>query len=120
MIEPVSQRTYERIRELTRTDTVAGVEVEWCPCRVLPETVLNLKALMHEVERLWVETLGEQEYRALVDRPEGADFFTGRVRLVQVQAGRPEMVAVWLPVPPDYPGRTKVQLIDTIEPFRLP
>lgn len=119
MIEPVSQRTYDRIRELTRTDTIAGVALEWCPCRLLPETVLNLKSLIEEIERLWVETLGEETFARLSSSPEGRDFFTGRVRMVEVQEGRPEMVAVWLPVPPDFPGRMKVQLVDGVEPFRL-
>ncbi len=120
MIEPVSQKTYERIRELTRIDVVAGARIRWCPCRTLPETVLNLKTLMREIEGLWIATLGEEVYRAVVGTAEGADFFTGRVRMVEVQEGRPEMVAVWLPVPPDYPGRLKVQLIDGVEPFPLP
>ena len=30
------------------------------------------------------------------------------------------MVGVWLPVPPDYPERLKVQLIDAVEPFEFP
>lgn len=120
MIEPVSQRTYDRIAALERTETIAGVRLVWCPCRLLPETVLNLKGLMTEIDRLWSDTLGEETYAALLDSPEGADFFTGRVRIVEVQAGRPDMVAVWLPVPPDYPRRMKVQLVDGVEPFELP
>lgn len=120
MIEPVSERTYARIRELTRSVRVAGQRIEYCPCRVLPETVLTLKAVMRELERLWRETLGAAEWERLTADPKASHFFAGEARLVEVQAERPEMVSVWFPVPPDYPGRLKVQLIDTVEPFPLP
>lgn len=119
-MEPVSRRTYRRIEELTRTVEVAGREVRYCPCRILPETVLSLKAVMHEMQRLWSDTLGASTLERLLATPEGGRFFAGEVRLVEVQAARPEMVAVWLPFPPDYPGRLKVQLVDTVEPFEPP
>ena len=51
---------------------------------------------------------------------DGGRFFAGQVRLTLVQEGRPDMVGVWLPVPPDYPRRMPVQLIDHVEPFELP
>lgn len=120
MIEPVSQRTYERIAELTRRVRVAGHDIEYCPCRVLPETVLGLKTVLREVQQLWRATLGEEVWDALGGDREASRFFAGRARLVHVQEGRPEMVAVWLPVPPDYPRRLKVQLIDQVEPFEEP
>lgn len=120
MIEPVSQRTYERIRELSRRVRVAGHEVEYCPCRILPETVLALKTILREVESLWRQTLGPAAWAELAVDPSARRFFAGQVRVVEVQEGRPEMVAVWLPVPPDYPGRLKVQLIDHVEPFPEP
>ncbi len=66
------------------------------------------------------ERLGGDTHRALIASEDGADFFTGRVRLVEVQEGRPDMVAVWLPVPPDFPGRIRVQLVDALEPFPFP
>lgn len=120
MIEPVSQRTYERIAELTRRVRVAGQAVEYCPCRVLPETVLGLKAILREVESLWRQTLGQEAWSRIAADPDAMRFFAGQVRLAQVQAGRPDMVAVWLPVPPDYPRRLKVQLIDQVEPYEEP
>lgn len=120
MLEPVSQRTYDRIERLTREAHVAGEQFAYCPCRVLPETVLNLKAMLHEVDRLWRETLGDGPWNRLRADPEGARFLAGEVRLVEVQEGRPDMVGVWLPVPPDYPRRLKVQLVDALEPWEMP
>ncbi len=120
MPEPVSRRTYDRIQELRREVTVAGLRLEYCPCRVLPETVLALKAVLHDVERLWQQTVGASELARLSSTPEGGRFFAGEVRLTLVQEGRPELVAVWLPVPPDYPRRLRVQLIDSIEPMPFP
>ena len=120
MLSTVSQRTRARLDALTTTTTVGGVEITFCPCRVLPETVLNLKALMGETHAMWRETLGTEVFEPLMRSPEGSAFFAGEVRLVQVQEGRPEMVGVWLPIPPDYPERLKVQLIDAIEPFEFP
>lgn len=120
MLEPVSPRTYARIRELTRTETIAGQAITFCPCRLLPETVLDLRTVMREIARLWDGTLGEEAARALRASTEGGRFFAGQARLVQVQEGRPEMVGIWLAVPPDYPRRLKVQLIDAVEPYPLP
>jgi hypothetical protein len=51
---------------------------------------------------------------------EGSAFFAGEVRLVRLREDRPDMVGVWFPIPPDYPERLKVQLIDTVEPFEFP
>jgi len=120
MLSTVSQRTRDRIEALTRTITLNGVEVTFCPCRVLPETVLNLKALMGQTYGMWRETLGDDAFELLMRSAEGSAFFAGEVRLVEVQEGRPEMVGVWLPIPPDYPERLKVQLIDAVEPFEFP
>lgn len=120
MLEPVSRETYSQIAALTRETTVAGYPIRYCPCRVLPETVLNLRAVLTEVERLWRETLGEADWSALAATNEGGSFFAGEVRITLVQEGRPEMVGVWLPVPPDYPRRLKVQLVDAIEPYAFP
>jgi hypothetical protein len=120
MLSTISQRTRDRLEALTRAVSVGGVEITICPCRVLPETVLNLKTLMREIENMWRETLGDDTYDQLVDSVEGSAFFAGEVRLVQLQESRPEMVGVWLPIPPDYPERLKVQLIDAVEPFEFP
>lgn len=120
MIDPVSQRTYARIEALTRRTRLAGHEIVYCPCRVLPETVLGLKTILREVESLWRQSLGEEAWSEIAADRDASRFFNGRVRLVEVQEGRPEMVGVWLPVPPDYPGRLKVQLIDHVEPYEEP
>ena len=120
MLEPVDRRTYERIRELTRHVRVGERELAVCPCRVLPETVLQLKELLREVERLWREDLGPETYDRLRARPEGMRLLAGRTWLVSVQQGRPEMVCVWLNVPADYPRRIKVQLVDALEPHAPP
>ena len=119
-MEPVSQRTYDRIAALTREDRVADETIAYCPCRLLPETVLNLRTVMREIERLWQETLGAERWSRLRRSSEAGRFFAGEVRIVEVQAGRPEMVAVWLPVPSDYPRRINVRLIDMVEPFEPP
>ena len=120
MLSTVSQRTRDRLEALTTTTTVGGVEITFCPCRVLPETVLNLKTLMGETQTMWRETLGAEAFESLMESAEGSAFFAGEVRLVRLQEDRPEMVGVWLPIPPDYPERLKVQLIDAIEPLEFP
>jgi len=120
MLSPVSERTRRRLERLTRTETVAGVEITYCPCRVLPETVLNLRTLMREIHLLWRATLGDESMDRLEADPAGSTFLAGEVRLTSIQEGRPDMVGVWLPVPPDYPERLKVQLIDSVEPFEFP
>ena len=119
-MERISRRTADRIEALTRPFEIGGHGLVFCPCRVLPETVLALKTVMREIARLWGETLGEDVLSALLGTREGADFFQGTVRLVQVQAGRPDMAGVWFAVPPDYPRRVKVQLIDMFEPYEFP
>ena len=120
MHSTISQRTRDRLVALTRTVQIDGVEITLCPCRVLPETVLNLKALMLEFDRLWRETLGSDVVDHLRASAEGRAFLAGDARLVQLQENRPDMVGVWFPVPPDYPERLKVQLIDAVEPFEFP
>lgn len=120
MISTVSQRTRSRIEALTTATILSGVEITFCPCRVLPETVLNLKTLIGETQKMWRETLGVDAFESLMRSAEGSAFFAGDVRLVRLQEGRPEMVGVWLPIPPDYPERLKVQLIDAVEPFEFP
>ncbi len=120
MLEPVSRRTYARIEALVREDVVCGYTIRSCPCRLLPETVLNLKGVISEIQRLWIETLGQTVWDELQSHRDGQRFFDGQVRLVDVQEGRPQMVAVWLRLPIDYPRRFKVQLVDAIEPWDLP
>ncbi len=120
MLEPVSRRTYARIEQLVREDVVCGQTIRFCPCRLLPETVLNLKGVIVEIHRLWIESLGRAAWDELQSHPDGRRFFGGQVQLVDVQEGRPQMVAVWLRLPADYPRRFKVQLVDTIEPWELP
>ncbi|NKB87594.1 MAG: hypothetical protein GKS06_05185 [Acidobacteria bacterium] len=120
MLSTVSERTRGQIENLTRDIEVEGVSMTICPCRLIPETVLNLKTLMREIELMWRETLGDDVYETLVESNAGAAFFAGDTRLVEVQEGRPKMVGVWMPIPPDYPERLKVQLIDAVEPFEFP
>ncbi len=120
MLEPVSPKTYDTIRTLTRHERVAGHDITYCPCRVLPETVLSLKAIMRDVERLWRESLGETAFETIRTHSEGARFFSGEARITSVQEGRPDMVSVWLPIPHDYPRRLRVQLVDAVEPFEFP
>jgi len=112
MLSTVSQRTRDRIEALTEAITLNGVDIVFCPCRVLPETVLNLKTLIGATQDMWRETLGIDVFESLMRSMEGSAFFAGEVRLVSLQEDRPEMVGVWFPIPPDYPERLKVQLID--------
>ena len=120
MLSTVSQRTRSRIEALTRSVTLDGIEITFCPCRVLPETVLNLKALIGATGDMWSETLGIDDFESLMRSARGSAFFAGEVRMVEVQEGRPQMVGVWFPIPPDYPERLKVQLIDAVEPSEFP
>ena len=57
----VSQRTRDRIEALTEAITLNGVEITFCPCRVLPETVLNLRTLIGATQDMWRETLGVRD-----------------------------------------------------------
>lgn len=120
MLRPIDEATHARIRALSRTVHAGGREVRVCPCRVLPETVLQLKEVMREVERLWREELGDEPYEELLRQPQGLRLLAGRAWLVRLQPNRPEMVGVWLEVPADYPRRIKVQLVDVIEPCPPP
>lgn len=120
MLSTVSRRTRDRIEALTTEITLGGVEITFCPCRILPETVLNLRTIIIDTQQLWAETLGLDAFETLMRSAQGSAFFAGDVRLVRLQEDRPEMVGVWLPVPPDYPERLKVQLIDAVEPFEFP
>lgn len=87
-------------------------------CRVLPDTALVLRDVLREAARLWSIHLGEERYARLRETAEGDAFFTGRVRLEPVPPER-EMVAVWLPFPPDFAVRVRPQLIDYIEPDEI-
>jgi len=83
---------------------------------VLPDTALVLRDVLREAARLWASHLGDETQARLRQTAAGEAFFTGRVRLEAVPPER-EMVAVWLPLPPDFDGRVRPQLIDFIEAF---
>ena len=97
-----------------RTTRIGSRELSYVLCRVLPDTALVLRDVLREAARLWSIHLGEERYARLRESAEGDAFFTGRVRLEPVPPER-EMVAVWLPFPPDFDARVKPQLIDYIE-----
>ena len=101
---------------IVRTAPIGSHQVAYTLCRVLPDTALALRNVLREAARLWTAHLGEERYAELRAIPDGESFFTGRVRLEPVPPER-EMVAVWLPFPPDFDGRVRPQLIDFIEAF---
>ncbi len=101
---------------IIRTATIGAHQLSYTLCRVLPDTALALRNVLREAARLWSSHLGEESYEELRMTSEGEAFFTGRVRLEPVPPER-EMVAVWLPFPPDFSGRVRPQLIDFIEAF---
>lgn len=96
--------------------TLAGRTVSYTLCRVLPDTALMLRDVLREAARLWERQLGGEIRDELRQSSEGEAFFTGRVRLESVPPER-EMVAVWLPLPPDFDAHVRPQLIDAIEAF---
>jgi hypothetical protein len=91
-------------------------EVSYTLCRVLPDTALVLRDVLREAARLWAAHLGTERDAAIRSTAAGEAFFTGRVRLEPVPPER-EMVAVWLPFPPDFDARVRPQLVDFIEAF---
>ncbi len=101
---------------IVRTARIGNHEISYTLCRVLPDTALVLRDVLREAARLWAAHLGEDLDAELRADPHGEAFFTGRVRLEPVPPER-EMVAVWLPFPPDFNGLVKPQLIDSIEAF---
>lgn len=101
---------------IVHTAEVGGQQLSYTLCRVLPDTALVLRDVLREAARLWATHLGDERDAALRATESGEAFFTGRVRLEPVPPER-EMVAVWLPLPPDFDGRVKPQLIDFIESF---
>lgn len=92
------------------------MQVSYTLCRVLPDTALVLRDVLREADRIWTAELGEEVHARLRDSAVGQAFFTGRVRLEPVPPGR-EMVAVWLPLPPDFDALVRPQLTDFIEAF---
>ncbi len=101
---------------IVRTAPIGAHQISYTLCRVLPDTALALRNVLREAARLWIAHLGEERYEELRTTNEGEAFFTGRVRLEPVPPER-EMVAVWLPFPPNFHGRVRPQLIDFIEAF---
>lgn len=101
---------------IVRTARVDGAEIAYTLCRVLPDTALVLRDVLREAARLWAAHLGAERDARLRASADGEAFFTGRVRLEPVPPER-EMVAVWLPFPPDFDARVKPQLIDFIESY---
>lgn len=101
---------------IVRTARLGEHEIDYTLCRVLPDTALVLRDVLREAARLWARHLGAERDAAIRTTAEGEAFFTGRVRLEPVPPER-EMVAVWLPFPPDFDVRVKPQLIDFIEAY---
>lgn len=101
---------------IVHTAEIGGQQISYTLCRILPDTALVLRDVLREAARLWASHLGEERDVAIRATDAGEAFFTGRVRLEPVPPER-EMVAVWLPFPPDFEGRVKPQLIDFIEPL---
>ena len=91
-------------------------ELDYTLCRALPDTALVLRDVMREAARLWAAHLGAERDAEIRATAEGQAFFTARTRLEPVPPER-EMVAVWLPFPPDFDGRVKPQLVDFIEAY---
>lgn len=101
---------------IVRTAKLTEHEISYVLCRVLPDTALVLRDVLREAARLWAAHLGDELDATIRATPAGEAFFTGRVRLEPVPPER-EMVAVWLPFPPDFDARVRPQLVDFIEPF---
>ena len=101
---------------IVRIAPIEAHQISYTLCRVLPDTALALRNVLREAARLWTAHLGEERYAELSTTRVGEAFFTGRVRLEPVPPER-EMVAVWLPFPPDLDGRVQPQLVDIIEAF---
>ncbi len=101
---------------IVRSAPISGYQTSYTLCRVLPDTALALRNVLREAARLWAAHLGAERYAEVSTTSEGEAFFTGRVRLEPVPPER-EMVAVWLPFPPDFNGRVRPQLVDLIEAF---
>jgi len=101
---------------ILHTAKIGDHELSYTLCRVLPETALMLRDVVREAARLWAAHLGVETDAAIRATREGEAFFIGRVRLEPVPPER-EMLAVWLPFPPDFDGRVRPQLVDAIETF---
>lgn len=111
LVPPVSSA-----EPVIRRARLGGDEITYVLCRVLPDTALVLRDVLREAARLWTAHLGAERHAAIRAVPEGESFFIGRVRLEPVPPER-EMVAVWLPFPPDFDARVRPQLVDFIEPW---
>lgn len=101
---------------IVRTAKLDEHEISYVLCRVLPDTALVLRDVLREAARLWSAHLGSELDTTIRATASGEAFFTGRVRLEPVPPER-EMVAVWLPFPPDFDARVRPQLVDFIEPW---
>lgn len=105
----------ERFREAARTTRIDGVSIDYVIARVLPETVSMLRDVLREVERLWVDSLGAEEWARLNGHPRWGELSQAVAGLEIVPPGR-EMVVVRIAVPVDLRTRIKRQLLDAIEP----
>lgn len=103
----------------TRTAEIEGVRLTYEACRVLPDSVMLVREILREAERLWVERLGEGTYRRLSSSAAGRRFFSGTVRVETVPPAR-EVVVVRLPFPQGTLRRIKPQLTDYVEPEEGP
>jgi len=101
---------------IVRTAHIDDEQLSYVLCRVLPDTALVLRDVLREAARLWAVHLGAERDARLRAGAAGEAFFTGRVRIEPVPPER-EMVAVWLPFPPDFDRSVRPQLVDFIEPF---
>ena len=101
---------------IVRTTEIVGFEISYTLCRALPDTALVLRDVIREAARIWAASLGSERYEEIASTEDGKNFFMGRVRLEPIPPER-EMIAVWLPFPPDFAAAVKPQLVDYIEPF---
>lgn len=109
----------ERVRRHRSSITLGNQTFDYCPGKIIPETIVALRGVLREVDRLWCQYLGDEVWNELRNSPECRIFFEGIVRLEPVPPNR-EMVTVRLPLPADYLDSLRPQLIDAIEPDDLP
>ena len=108
----------ERFRRVARSTEIDGVSIDYVIARVLPETVLMLRDVLREVERLWADSLGAEAWSRVRDHPRWRELSQAVAGLESVPPGR-DMVVVRIAVPADSRVRIKRQLLDAIEPDEI-
>lgn len=113
-MSPFEPRRRREIDEHVRSVELSGRRIEYVMCRVIPDTVLFLREVVREADRLWKAHLDADRYRRIREDPSAARFLGGQVRLESVPPQR-EVLVFWLPLPPDFHRRVKAQLVDYFE-----